>query len=81
MSIVDKLKLSKYENMAVLHNPEGYEFFEEQAKSLSEKHDAIFIFVKTIEEMAENLNVVLGSRFYQRAIKRLIYIVERRSRE
>lgn len=61
MSIVDKLKLSNYENMAVLHKPEGYEFFDEHSNSLSEKHDALFIFVKTIEEMAENLNYVVAN--------------------
>lgn len=61
MSIVDKLKLTKYENMAVLHNPGGYEFFEEYSKSLSGKHDAIFIFVKTIEEMTQNLNVIIAN--------------------
>ncbi|KMM39128.1 YdeI/OmpD-associated family protein [Guptibacillus hwajinpoensis] len=61
MSIVDKLKLSKYKNMAVLHNPGEYEIFHEYLSSLSRDHDAIFIFVKNIEEMAENLNHVIAN--------------------
>lgn len=59
MSIVDKLKLSKYNNMAVLHNPGGYDYFDEYSKSLSQQHDAIFIFVRNIKEMVENINFVI----------------------
>lgn len=58
-TIVDKLKLSKYKNMAVLHEPEEYDLFKDQPKKLSENHDAIFIFVKNMDEMAENIKKIL----------------------
>ncbi|MCF6139033.1 YdeI/OmpD-associated family protein [Pseudalkalibacillus berkeleyi] len=60
-TIVDKLKLSKYKNMAVLNEPEEYRLFENQTKELSKNHDAIFIFVKDIEEMAENIKLIISN--------------------
>ncbi|SDO01739.1 YdeI/OmpD-associated family protein [Halobacillus aidingensis] len=58
-TIKDKLKLSKYKNLAVLHQPEDYHLFDEQPTTLSEHHDAIFIFVKNLEEMKEHLQTLL----------------------
>ncbi|MCA1065084.1 YdeI/OmpD-associated family protein [Rossellomorea sp. AcN35-11] len=58
-TIIDKLKLTKYQNMAVLHQPDDYSIFTGMSTSLSENHDAVFIFVKTIKEMDEHLNKIL----------------------
>jgi hypothetical protein len=58
-TIIDKLKLTKYQNFAVLHQPDDYSIFTGRTTSLSENHDAIFIFVKTLGEMTENINKVL----------------------
>lgn len=51
MTIIEKLKLSKYHKMAVLNEPSDYHLFKEYRTSLSNEHDAIFIFVETMEEM------------------------------
>lgn len=51
MSISSKLKLDKYVNMAVLHQPDDYRIFDGYQKTLSGDHDAIFIFVETLDEM------------------------------
>ncbi|WP_054703429.1 YdeI/OmpD-associated family protein [Bacillus sp. JCM 19041] len=51
MLIINKLNLDKYKHMAVINQPEDYDLFPEQETSLSTEHDAIFIFVETIEEM------------------------------
>ncbi|WP_248513504.1 YdeI/OmpD-associated family protein [Sporosarcina sp. NCCP-2222] len=51
MTIIDKLHLTKYKNMAVLNQPDDYELFSGCKVSLSKKHDAIFVFVKTLEEI------------------------------
>ncbi|MFT4415109.1 YdeI/OmpD-associated family protein [Fredinandcohnia humi] len=53
MSIIDKLKLTKYTNMAVVNQPSDYDVFTEQQTTLTGEHDAIFIFVQTIVEMVE----------------------------
>lgn len=58
-TIIDKLKLTKYKNMAVLHQPDDYTIFLDMTATLSENHDAIFIFVNTLGEMTENINKVL----------------------
>ncbi|QTD43016.1 YdeI/OmpD-associated family protein [Sporosarcina sp. Te-1] len=51
MTIIDKLHLTKYKNMAVLNQPDDYDVFNGYTTALSKKHDAIFIFVKTLAEM------------------------------
>ncbi|WP_394218843.1 YdeI/OmpD-associated family protein [Halobacillus trueperi] len=61
-TIKDKLKLTKYKNLAVLHQPEDYDLFNEQPTTLSEHHDAIFIFVKNLEEMKEHLQTLLDRK-------------------
>ncbi|KAF0817597.1 hypothetical protein KIS4809_3650 [Bacillus sp. ZZV12-4809] len=53
MSIVDKLKLNKYKNLAVLNQPSDYSVFTGFKTALSGDHDAIFIFVESLEEMKE----------------------------
>ncbi|MGG2016126.1 YdeI/OmpD-associated family protein [Bacillus sp. S10(2024)] len=51
MTIIDKLKLTKFKNMAVINQPSDYNVFTEQKTTLSKEHDAIFIFVETLDEM------------------------------
>lgn len=53
MTIIDKLKLEKYENMAVLNQPSDYDLFNGYTTRLSKDHDAIFIFVGTVKEMVD----------------------------
>lgn len=61
MTIIDKLKLNKYNNMAVINQPNDYDVFTEQATTLSKDHDAIFIFVETIDEMVKHTQLILNN--------------------
>lgn len=60
MTIIDKLKLNKYNNLAVLNQPSDYALFNECKTTLSGEHDAIFIFVETIDEMTEFTRKVIA---------------------
>ncbi|GIO23078.1 YdeI/OmpD-associated family protein [Oceanobacillus sp. J11TS1] len=51
MTIIDKLKLQKYTNMAVINQPDDYAIFTKHNQSFHQEHDAIFIFVETLDEM------------------------------
>ncbi|WP_459503447.1 YdeI/OmpD-associated family protein [Bacillus sp. C1] len=62
MSIIDKLNLSKYSNMAVMNQPNDYDIFTEQETTLSKDHDAIFIFVETIDEMVKHTGLILDKQ-------------------
>ncbi|THE11400.1 hypothetical protein E1I69_15215 [Bacillus timonensis] len=59
MTIIDKLNLTKYKNMAVLNQPSDYDVFADFKTSLSEEHDAIFIFVETIEDMVQHTQHII----------------------
>ena len=59
MTIIDKLNLSKYKNMAVLDEPSDYELFKGYKSELSGAHDAIFIFVETMEELVKQTQKVI----------------------
>lgn len=52
MTIINKLNLNKYNNLAVLNQPSDYHVFDGYSMKLSGEHDAIFIFIKTVDEMA-----------------------------
>ncbi|WP_272030048.1 YdeI/OmpD-associated family protein [Oceanobacillus kimchii] len=62
MTISGKLNLSKYENMAVLHQPDGYHIFDGYQETLSGDHDAIFIFVETLDEMVTNTKRIIDEQ-------------------
>ncbi|PED07449.1 YdeI/OmpD-associated family protein [Bacillus pseudomycoides] len=62
MSVIDKLNLSKYSNMVVINQPNDYALFTEQAIKLSKDHDAIFIFVETIDEMVKYTQLILNKQ-------------------
>lgn len=59
MTIIDKLKLNKYTNLVVINQPSDYDVFTEQNTSFIKDHDAIFIFVKTIDEMVAHTKFIL----------------------
>lgn len=51
MTIIDKLKLNKYQNIVVLNEPNDYDLFHTYKSTLTGEHDAIFIFIETMDEM------------------------------
>ncbi|WP_053365334.1 YdeI/OmpD-associated family protein [Bacillus sp. FJAT-27245] len=59
MTIINKLRLDKYTNMAVLHQPADYDVFEGYKIEVTGDHDAIFIFVETIEEMVKHTQSII----------------------
>ncbi|WP_042143274.1 YdeI/OmpD-associated family protein [Paucisalibacillus sp. EB02] len=59
MSIIDKLKLTKYNNIAVLNEPEDYTTFNGYPTELSADHDTIFIFVETLDEMVQQTKYII----------------------
>ncbi|WP_020061759.1 YdeI/OmpD-associated family protein [Bacillus sp. 123MFChir2] len=61
MTIIDKLKLTKFKNMTVINQPSDYKIFTEQKTTLSKEHDAIFIFVETLDEMVTHTNNILNN--------------------
>lgn len=62
MTIIAKLNLNKYTNMVVVNQPEDYDVFTEQATTLSKDHDAIFIFIETIDEMIKHTQLILAKQ-------------------
>jgi hypothetical protein len=61
MSIIEKLKLSKFNHMAVINQPSDYKVFNDQKTSLTKDHDAIFVFVETIDEMVKQTQLILDN--------------------
>lgn len=59
MTIINKLNLAKYSNMVVINEPSDYNLFTDFKTSKSGDHDAIFIFVETINEMIEHTQRVI----------------------
>ncbi|MBO1580633.1 YdeI/OmpD-associated family protein [Bacillus sp. XF8] len=62
MTIIDKLNLNKYTNVVVVNQPEDYDVFTKQATTLSNHHDAIFVFVETIDEMVQHTQLILNKQ-------------------
>ncbi|MCL7745660.1 YdeI/OmpD-associated family protein [Halalkalibacter alkaliphilus] len=59
MTIINKLNLNKYTNMAVINQPHDYDLFNEFKTTLSNDHDAIFVFVETVNEMIEHTQRII----------------------
>ncbi|KAB2331266.1 YdeI/OmpD-associated family protein [Bacillus mesophilum] len=59
MSIIDKLNLTKYNNLAVQSQPEDYDLFNGYKTELSGDHDAIFIFIENINQMVEHTKRII----------------------
>lgn len=54
MTISDKLNLKKYNNLAVLDQPSDYALFNGYKTEVTQDHDAIFIFVETLDQMVKH---------------------------
>lgn len=50
-TIIDKLKLTQYDNLVVLNQPNDVDLFSGMKNEVSGEHDAIFVFVETIHDM------------------------------
>ncbi|EEM28641.1 hypothetical protein bthur0002_24860 [Bacillus thuringiensis Bt407] len=61
MSVIDKLKLNKYTNMVVINEPSDYDIFTGKETAFSKEHDAIFIFVETLDEMVKQTNFIISN--------------------
>jgi hypothetical protein len=62
MSIINKLNLTKFKNLTVLNQPEDYDVFHDCNTKLSGGHDAIFIFVKTLDEMVKYTQQIINEQ-------------------
>jgi hypothetical protein len=61
MTIVNKLKLEKYNNLVIINQPRDYDILPGQKNSFSKNHDAIFIFIKNIDEMVQHTQFILNN--------------------
>ncbi|MCK6257383.1 YdeI/OmpD-associated family protein [Fictibacillus sp. KIGAM418] len=59
MTIFDKLKLKKYQKMAVVNQPSEYHIFTDEPTTVSKDHDAIFIFVEALDEMVMHIQSIV----------------------
>ncbi|WP_409274015.1 YdeI/OmpD-associated family protein [Neobacillus sp. SCS-31] len=59
MTIINKLNLGKYKNLAVLNQPSDYDLFDGYKTELTGDHDAIFVFVETIDEMVNQTQTII----------------------
>lgn len=59
MTVVDKLNLKKYKNLAVINQPGDYDIFSGHETTFTRDHDAIFIFAETLAEMVEHTQHIL----------------------
>lgn len=62
MAIIEKLKLDQYKNMVVINQPDDYALFTEQATTFNKDHEAIFIFVETVDEMVQYTQQIIDSQ-------------------
>jgi len=62
MTIIDKLNLMKYINMTVINQPSDYEIFNGYNTTLTGEHDAIFIFVETIDDMVKHTQWIIKEK-------------------
>lgn len=60
MTIFNKLNLDKYINMVTINQPSDYHLFSGHATTLSKDHDAIFIFVETVDEMIAQTHAIIN---------------------
>jgi hypothetical protein len=65
MTIIEKLNLTKYRNLAVLNQPDDYDLFDGYKTEVNGDHDAIFIFVESIEDMAEHTQSIINGKHLQ----------------
>ncbi|MCC2495437.1 YdeI/OmpD-associated family protein, partial [Bacillus cereus] len=53
--------LNKYTNMVVINEPSDYDIFTGKETAFSKEHDAIFIFVETLDEMVKQTNFIISN--------------------
>jgi hypothetical protein len=56
------LNLKKYKNITVLNEPSDYDLFKGYKNELSGEHDAIFVFVETVNEMENFTRRIIGEQ-------------------
>lgn len=61
-TIIQKLKLDKYQNLAVLNQPKDYHVLDGFVTKLSGDHDAVFIFVETVDDMANHTQRIINEQ-------------------
>lgn len=62
MSIKDKLKINQFQNLVVINEPTDYDIFMNVPHELSDEHDAIFVFVETLGEMAKMTKMIIDDQ-------------------
>lgn len=62
MTIINKLNLGKYSDVVVLNQPEDYDLFNEYKDVLSREHDAIFIFIETLDQMVSYTQGIINEQ-------------------
>lgn len=62
MAIIDKLKLDTYKNLAVLNEPSDYDVFHGYKTVLSKNHDAILIYIETLDEMVHYTKRIINEQ-------------------
>jgi hypothetical protein len=65
MTIINKLNLTKYSNLAVLNQPDDYDLFAGYKTDISGDHDGIFIFVESVEDMVEHTQSIINGQHLQ----------------
>jgi hypothetical protein len=65
MTIINKLNLTKYSNLAVLNQPDDYDLFAGYKTEISGGHDGIFIFVESVEDMVEHTQSITNGQHLQ----------------
>jgi len=63
MTIINKLNLTKYKNMAVLNQPSDYEVFADCQTALTGEHDALFIFVENIDDIVQYTQRIINEKY------------------
>ncbi|WP_035339974.1 YdeI/OmpD-associated family protein [Halalkalibacter hemicellulosilyticus] len=63
MSIVEKLKFDRFQEVIVLNEPDDYKLLEGQSKHLKEKHEAVFAYVFSLDEMIDVTNKVVNNNY------------------
>ncbi|KAA9031574.1 YdeI/OmpD-associated family protein [Niallia endozanthoxylica] len=63
MTIIIKLNLTKYKKMAVINQPSEYNLFSNCQTTLTGEHDAIFIFVESIDDIVQHTQRIFNEKY------------------
>jgi len=66
--------------MVVINEPSDYEVFTGKETVFSKEHDAIFIFVETLDEMVKQTNYIISNKelLIEKGYIRILRISEKR---